>query len=206
MEDVVVNSSTIIGTSVNGHEVALLLTRPSSKGSINYERTSNLISASSIPTALRSQVQKSTTAQWSKTTIRYANGNRVPGLAIGQKVSIPKIGAYEMYLIFSLEDQNDTLELLSRSLLLTGLTLLILIGLITWLVIRQVVRPVREAARIAEEFTAGNLNLRMQVESNDELARLGIAFNEMASSLQNQISRLENLSRVQQRFVSGCFP
>ncbi|MEK6648082.1 MAG: MtrAB system histidine kinase MtrB [Actinomycetota bacterium] len=202
VEDVVVNSSTIIGTSVNGHEVALLLTRPSSKGSINYERTSNLISASSIPTALRSQVQKSTTAQWSKTTIRYANGNRVPGLAIGQKVSIPKIGAYEMYLIFSLEDQNDTLELLSRSLLLTGLTLLILIGLITWLVIRQVVRPVREAARIAEEFTAGNLNLRMQVESNDELARLGIAFNEMASSLQNQISRLENLSRVQQRFVS----
>lgn len=202
VEDVVVNSSTIIGTSTKGHEVALLLTGRSPKGSINYERTSNLISASSVPTTLRTEVQKSKTAQWSKTIIRYVSGKNVPGLAIGQKVSIPNAGSYEMYLIFSLENQNNTLELLSRSLSVTGLALVILIGLITWLVVRQVVRPVRNAARIAEEFAAGNLNLRMQVESNDELARLGTAFNEMASSLQHQISRLENLSRVQQRFVS----
>ncbi|NDI24674.1 MAG: sensor histidine kinase, partial [Actinobacteria bacterium] len=36
----------------------------------------------------------------------------------------------------------------------------------------------------------------------DELARLGTAFNEMASTLASQITRLENLSKVQQRFVS----
>jgi two-component system sensor histidine kinase MtrB len=65
-----------------------------------------------------------------------------------------------------------------------------------------VVRPVREAARIAEGFTAGHLEQRMQVKGNDEIARLGNSFNEMALSLQNQISRLENLSSVQQRFVS----
>jgi two-component system sensor histidine kinase MtrB len=42
----------------------------------------------------------------------------------------------------------------------------------------------------------------MQIKGKDEIARLGTAFNEMALSLQNQITRLENLSRVQQRFVS----
>jgi two-component system sensor histidine kinase MtrB len=42
----------------------------------------------------------------------------------------------------------------------------------------------------------------MQVKSNDEIASLGNAFNEMAESLEKQIARLENLSRVQQRFVS----
>jgi len=202
VEDIVVNSSTIIGTSTSGREVALLLTRKSHKAAVNYERTSNLISSSSVPNSLRIQVQKSVSPKWEKTFIKYANGNQISGLAIGQKVSIPGNGTYEMYLIFSLDSQNSTLHLISRSLLLTGLALLILIGLITWLVVRQVVRPVRDAAQIAEKFTAGNLNLRMQVNGKDELARLGIAFNEMALSLQHQISRLENLSRVQQRFVS----
>jgi two-component system sensor histidine kinase MtrB len=42
----------------------------------------------------------------------------------------------------------------------------------------------------------------MQMRGQDELARLGISFNEMATSLEQQIRRLENLSRVQQRFVS----
>jgi two-component system sensor histidine kinase MtrB len=40
------------------------------------------------------------------------------------------------------------------------------------------------------------------VVSQDEIATLGTAFNEMAESLEKQIARLENLSRVQQRFVS----
>lgn len=134
--------------------------------------------------------------------IRYSDGTKVPGLAVGEKITIPKSGDYEMYLLFSLESQNATLQLLSRSLLLTGIVLLLLITLITSLVVRQIVRPVREAARIAEGFTAGNLNQRMQIRGKDEIARLGTAFNEMALSLQDQITRLENLSRVQQRFVS----
>jgi len=42
----------------------------------------------------------------------------------------------------------------------------------------------------------------MKVVSQDEISTLGTAFNEMAESLEKQIARLENLSRVQQRFVS----
>jgi two-component system sensor histidine kinase MtrB len=61
---------------------------------------------------------------------------------------------------------------------------------------------VREAARIATEFTSGDFRQRMKVYSQDEISTLGHAFNEMAESLEQQIARLENLSRVQQRFVS----
>lgn len=42
----------------------------------------------------------------------------------------------------------------------------------------------------------------MKVYSQDEISTLGNAFNEMAESIEKQIARLENLSRVQQRFVS----
>jgi two-component system sensor histidine kinase MtrB len=65
--------------------------------------------------------------------------------------------------------------------------------MITWVVLRQVVRPVREAARIATEFTSGDFRQRMKVTSQDEISRLGHAFNEMAQSLEQQIARLENL-------------
>jgi two-component system sensor histidine kinase MtrB len=147
-------------------------------------------------------VKKSTGLEWAYSTISYQDGNHGPGLVIGEKISIPNADQYEMYLLFNLNSQNATLALLSRALYFSGIVLLFLIALLTLLVVRQVVRPVREAARIAEGFTAGDLNQRMHVEGKDEIARLGHAFNEMAHSLQQQITRLENLSRVQQRFVS----
>jgi two-component system sensor histidine kinase MtrB len=42
----------------------------------------------------------------------------------------------------------------------------------------------------------------MQVRGDDDIARLGTSFNQMAASLQKQIRQLEELSRVQRRFVS----
>jgi two-component system sensor histidine kinase MtrB len=42
----------------------------------------------------------------------------------------------------------------------------------------------------------------MKVESVDEMASLANSYNEMAQSIEQQITRLEHLSRVQQRFVS----
>jgi two-component system sensor histidine kinase MtrB len=202
VDDIIVNSPSVIGTAINGREVALLRTSPTSDGAIDYQRTSNQMLVSSIPKELRTRVQKSISSEWSETMIRYSDGSQVPALAVGEKITIPKAGAYEMYLLFDLTSQNATLDLLRRLLLLTGLALILMITLITSLVVRQIVRPVREAARIAEGFTAGDLTQRMRIKGKDEIARLGNAFNEMAFSLQNQITRLENLSRVQQRFVS----
>jgi two-component system sensor histidine kinase MtrB len=73
---------------------------------------------------------------------------------------------------------------------------------LAWFVTRQVVAPVRAAARTAERFKAGRLTERMAVRGEDDLAALATSFNQMAASLQDQIRRLEELSRVQQRFVS----
>jgi two-component system sensor histidine kinase MtrB len=202
VDDIIVNSPSVIGTAINGREVALLRTAATPKGAIDYQRTSNLLLVSSIPNELRLRVQRSISTEWSETIIRYSDGTQLPALAVGEKISIPRSGTYEMYLLFSLASQHDTLALLSRALFVTGLALIFMITLITFLVVRQIVRPVREAARIAEGFTDGDLSQRMQVRGKDEIARLGSAFNEMALSLQNQITRLENLSRVQQRFVS----
>ena len=80
--------------------------------------------------------------------------------------------------------------------------LLVLVAGITWLVTRQVVTPIRLARRVAERLAAGELQERLRVTGEDDLARLATSFNQMASSLQKQIRQLEELSRVQRRFVS----
>ncbi len=64
------------------------------------------------------------------------------------------------------------------------------------------VRPVRVAAETAGQLARGDLAKRIEVRGTDDLARLGQSFNDMAASLQRQIRRLEDLSRLQRRFTS----
>lgn len=198
----VIVSATTVGSNESGREVVILQVPGSSMGKENYEISSNLVANSSIPQYLRKRVQKSENLESAYVRINYAGAESVDGFAVGQRISIPDGGQYEMYVLFSLTDQAATLTLISNSLYLTGLALIILIALIIWIVVRQVVKPVRDAVRISQQFTDGDFSQRMQVKSNDEIASLGNAFNAMAESLEKQIARLENLSRVQQRFVS----
>ena len=199
--DDVISSATTLTSSENAREVVFLRS-PGNTRENNYEIASNLLDPTSIPSSLSERVRKNPNLVYQYTNMNYLSGSRIKGLAIGQKVQIPNAGQYEMYIIFSLVNQEKTLDLISRSLFLGGFILLLLVALITWLVVRQVVSPVRQAAMIATEFTAGDFRKRLKVESQDEIATLGLAFNEMAESIEQQIARLENLSRVQQRFVS----
>lgn len=198
----IVSSATTVGARASGRELVLLRGRLVNPVEKDFTTTSNLVDPASLPKEFREKVRRTSELNWSYITIQYAGSLKVPAIAVGDMVSIPRSGRYEMYLLFPLTNQNKTLTLISRSIILVDIALVFLIGLITWLVARQVVRPVREAARVAEQFTSGDLNQRMQVTRKDEIATLGISFNEMADSIQQQITRLENLSRVQQRFVS----
>lgn len=199
--DDLISSATSLTINENAREV-IFLRSPGNTKKLDYEITSNLVDPNSIPAALGKAVRKSSDLAWNYITIKYVGGQKVSGLAIGEKVEIPNAGKYEMYMLFSLANQSATLNLIQSYLFLTGLFLILLIGLITWLVVRQVVRPVRQAADIALKFTAGDFTQRMDVHTQDEISTLGQSFNEMAESLEKQIARLENLSRVQQRFVS----
>lgn len=199
--DDVIASATSLTTNENSRDVVFLRSDGNTR-KLNYEVSSNLIDPETITESLSKKVRTSDDIVWSYLRIRYVGGQSISGLAFGEKVLVPNAGQYEMYMLFSLANQSTTLNLIQRYLLLTGLFLVLLIALITWLVVRQVVHPVREAAHIATRFTAGDFLQRMNVHSQDEISTLGQAFNEMAESLEKQFARLENLSQVQQRFVS----
>jgi two-component system sensor histidine kinase MtrB len=111
-------------------------------------------------------------------------------------------GRYQIYLMFPLTQEVATLAVLRYAVVTTGAILVILLTFIAALVSRQVVTPVRAARQAAESLASGNLRDRMKVRGQDDLARLATSMNYMASELEKQINTLEELSAVQQRFVS----
>ena len=167
--------------------------------------TSRRVQDGSVPQRLQDRTAEKRSVFWTYTEISY-RGNPppapVPGMVAGAQIIPPSGEPYGLYYLFPLTEQQQTLDLVRAALATAGLVLVLLLGAIAWLVTRQVVTPVRMAANIAEQFSAGRLSERMVVRSRDDIAKLATSFNLMAGSLQRQIGQLEELSRVQQQFAS----
>ncbi len=197
--------------SVQGYDVVLTGPVAGSSAAIaagSGTRSTQGVRSDSIPAPLRRTVESPSAAgvSWTYTTIRYDNRTGhppTPGVVTGAPITLPSDGGtYTLYYLFPMTEQERTLTLVRRALLTGGALLLLLVGGLTWLVTRQVVTPVRLARRVAERLSSGRLEERMHVRGEDDIARLGTSFNQMAASLQKQIRQLEELSRVQRRFVS----
>ncbi|CAN5508914.1 two-component system sensor histidine kinase MtrB [soil metagenome] len=161
---------------------------------------SELASGPIIPADLRAVVKDNVIA------VQYApvsgpGQRRVPGLIVGEPVTT-QAGSFELYYLFPLTAEQETISLVQRTALIAGIALVLLVAAIALLVTRQVVRPVRVAAQTAELLASGDLSQRIPVTGEDDIALLAMSFNDMATSLQQQIQRLEQLSRYQQRFTS----
>ena len=152
-----------------------------------------------VPLDLREKVAEGTLSR--KYVTLDEHGVEVPTLLVGQPVRTAN-GDLEFYLLFPLTAEQRTLDLVQSTLIVGGLILLLLLAGIASIVTRQVVRPVRQAAEIAERFADGHLDERMPVHGEDELARLGESYNAMAQSIEEQIRKLEEFGTLQRRFTS----
>jgi len=157
----------------------------------------------SVPTALRTAIDADPRRQQVQViSISPADGATVPAVIVGSRVTLPTSGPYELYFVFPLEREQQTLQVVARTFTVGGIALVLLLGAVAYVVTRLVVDPVRRAALVAERLSSGRLHERMRAHGEDDIAKLGKSFNAMADSLQKQIRQLEDLSRVQQRFVS----
>ena len=159
-------------------------------------------SLDAVPGALRDIVRRGYLAvQYARVPETASSSNRVDGLIVGEQVQA-RTGLFELYYLFPLTAEQQTIALVQRTVLLAGIALVVLVLVIALIVTRQVVQPVRVAAETAGRLAAGDLSKRIVVRGSDDIGRLGQSFNDMADSLQRQIRRLEDLSRVQRRFTS----
>ena len=79
---------------------------------------------------------------------------------------------YELYYFFPLDQLQNELYLVQRTLALVGLALVFLLAGIAWLVTRWVVVPVARAAQGAQLLSTGKLDERLAVRGQDEVAAL----------------------------------
>ncbi|HET7801385.1 MAG TPA: MtrAB system histidine kinase MtrB [Humibacillus xanthopallidus] len=163
---------------------------------------SGSVGARFIPEDLRTQVAAQPDRQHLQVTTIEEGGDTISAVIVGQRIDTGVAGDYGLYFIYPMHREREIISFIGQTFLLGGAALILLVGAIAFVVTRLVADPVRRAAITAERLAAGNLDERMQAKGEDDLARLGMSFNGMAASIQQQIGQLENLSRVQQRFVS----
>nr|WP_277879809.1 MtrAB system histidine kinase MtrB [Streptomyces gobiensis] len=156
----------------------------------------------SVPAELRGALDKHAGTHQQYAEIVRTGGSTEPALIVGKRLSDANGNPYQLYYLFPFSQEEKSLALVKGTLATAGVFVVVLLGAIAWLVVRQVVTPVRMAAGISERLAAGRLQERMKVTGEDDIARLGEAFNKMAQNLQLKIQELEELSRMQRRFVS----
>ncbi len=172
-------------------------------GELVPARSSGGVAAASLPDDLVATVSDSDGVYWRFAEVPVAEDGDRSVVVVGTRLDVPSTGDdYGVYYVFSMAEQQATLQLVRNALALAALALLLMVGAVVFVMTRQVLEPVRLARRTAERFASGHLEQRMHVRGEDDIARLSESFNQMAASLRTQIGRLENLSRLQQRFVS----
>jgi two-component system sensor histidine kinase MtrB len=166
------------------------------------ERGTNLVSENSVSDELKSRVEQTDKLLWAYTEIKYLDGRNAPGLVVGAPIQINNVGTYSLFLLFPLDKEEETIGIIRSAVLATGIFLIFGLLILVWYLTRSVLAPVRKTANAAEKLRMGLLNERVPVSGEDDLAKLAGSFNSMAASIQQQIGQLEQMSRLQKRFVS----
>jgi len=91
------------------------------------------------------------------------------------------------------DDINSKIQIMAGLFLVIALLITIVIIFLSQKFARRLTQPIYTLTEGAGQISGGNLDYRIEVDSDDETALLGQAFNHMTDSLKDYI---ENLSRV----------
>ena len=139
---------------------------------------------------------------WQSAAVPTDGGGLAPGVVVGTQITLPMAGVHDLYLVYTLEPEQRILDLTARSVAVGFLALVIMLILLVWVLTWRVLLPVRLTSLAVQRMASGLLTERLTVRGEDELALLATSFNNMADSIEAQIHRLGELSRLQRRFVS----
>ncbi|MBP1327079.1 two-component system sensor histidine kinase MtrB [Leucobacter exalbidus] len=140
---------------------------------------------------------------WQPVTFTDDTGNPAPGIIVASTLTFPAgAGVYDLFIGYTLDDTQDTLAFVQRTLLVTAAVMMAFIGILVWIISRIVFRPIRVAANTSRRLAGGEADARMPLQNDVHFDTLSEGFNDMADTLQSRIQELDQLSEMQQRFVS----
>ena len=117
---------------------------------------------------------------------RYRDASGRLQLAVGARLAAVEADYYEL---FPLDELEETIELLARSLAIGVAGAAIVAAMVGWTAANRLVRPLRPVADAAERIAGGALDTRLDEPADPDLRRLTDAFNQMAAALESRIER-----------------
>ncbi|SDP45069.1 sensor histidine kinase [Desulforhopalus singaporensis] len=112
-------------------------------------------------------------------------------LAIDKQAAGYFMALMKKYEISPTEIHQMFLSSIHFSLIWASLVALVLSFVLSFLLIRRVLKPLSQMTTITDQVADGNFSTRVDITTRDEVGRLGISFNHMADSL----ARIEQLRR-----------
>lgn len=193
----------LAGAGPDGRRALLLPALSNDRGAI-VEGIALGVAASDVPDTLRLAVDEDPENQQVVVVPVTPTGEEeaVPAVVVASRVSLLRAGSYDLVLVYPLQQEQETLDLVRQLFLAAGAGLVLLVAGLAAIATRMVTRPVAEVAKVSRELAQGHLDERLRVSGTDEIAQLATSFNTMADSIQHQIRELRSLSQLQQRFVS----
>jgi two-component system phosphate regulon sensor histidine kinase PhoR len=85
---------------------------------------------------------------------------------------------------------EDSVNHVTRIIILTTVIITILAVLAAWLIARTTTRPIRQLTRASQGIAAGQLGQKITVPTKDEIGQLAQAFNEMSSNLKTTVEAI----------------
>lgn len=113
---------------------------------------------------------------------------------IGQPIIIDGNTIGYVFLTKSLDSLNDYIYRVSTTVILTVILILCMSFIIFFLIILQMVKPIKEMTKIAKLYGKGDFSKRLEVDREDELGQLGDAMNAMSQDLQTMESSRRNFT------------
>ena len=126
----------------------------------------------------------------------------VPGIVMGAMLKPTTTGGIEFYAIYSFADQQRSVLSVQMALLAVSVVTSVMMGIIVFLALHSVIRPVTKVAGAAKGLAQGESDIRVTEDRTDELGTLQRSFNVMADSINEKIGQLEEAEAYQRRFVS----
>lgn len=102
------------------------------------------------------------------------------------------------FLLFRLDKMKEMNTRVKTLYFLVGFIIIVIsifhlvVGVLLHLII---IRPIKTLSKKSNEISKGNLSARVQIKRKDEIGQLGIAFNDMASSIQEKIVELDKQNK-----------
>jgi GAF domain-containing protein/HAMP domain-containing protein len=106
----------------------------------------------------------------------------------------------QVFSVVAEQPRSEALAFVFNNLIITIIITIIAIAGAVFLgsiIARRITNPIDNLAKSANQLTAGNLNVQVEIQRNDEIGTLATAFNSMASQLRALIGTLEQ--RVEER-------